>query len=541
MEGCAVSDVVEGQDASEVSVASDDAALISAVRSGDTAAYGILFDRHRDAATRLARQLSPSDADDLVAESFTRVLALLQDGKGPALAFRAYLLTAVRRLHVDRVRATAKVRPTDDVAELDRPTPSADRSEAVFESAAAAAAYSALPERWQLVLWHLDVEGEKPAAVAPLLGMTPNGVSALAYRAREGLRQSYLQHHLSVTQDEDCRTCTSRLAAYVRRGLSARANAEVEAHLDQCRRCTGLYLELIEVNRDLGGLLVPAVLGVSATGYLAATAAAGAAGTAAGAVGIKAVLSTATKTLVEPVKAAGSALGPTGVAASAVVATVATAGVVTVATQSEDIAPPPAAAASPAPKTSPESSPTPAPEPSPSAEALVVPPPTPTPEPEVVAEETPITEPPEEATEPEPTVEPAPTVEPPPVGVTDFGIGTASVGRDNRLLHRRITVDVTADAEPHPVARQVALRVDFDRRERFRGTLSPGWTCDVAPDQRFRSITCTATLAPGDGGTLVFRVLGLRAPGTVHVNAPDDPNAANDTRRLTSRLGLLAL
>ena len=44
-----------------------DAELISAVRGGDLEAYGELFARHSDAATRLARQLmSSSDADDLV-------------------------------------------------------------------------------------------------------------------------------------------------------------------------------------------------------------------------------------------------------------------------------------------------------------------------------------------------------------------------------------------------------------------------------------------------------------------------------------------
>ena len=37
-----------------------DAELIAAVRGGDQAAYGQLFERHRDAATRLARQLAGS-------------------------------------------------------------------------------------------------------------------------------------------------------------------------------------------------------------------------------------------------------------------------------------------------------------------------------------------------------------------------------------------------------------------------------------------------------------------------------------------------
>jgi DNA-directed RNA polymerase specialized sigma24 family protein len=43
-----------------------------------------------------------------------------------------------------------------------------------------------LPERWQAVLWHTEIEGSRPAEVASLLGLTANGVAALGYRAREG-------------------------------------------------------------------------------------------------------------------------------------------------------------------------------------------------------------------------------------------------------------------------------------------------------------------------------------------------------------------
>src|SRR3569623_1422991 len=84
-----------------------DAELISSVRGGDVSAYGDLFARHRDAATRLARQLvSGPDADDLVSEAFAKVLNVLLAGGGPDVAFRAYLLTAVRLLHVDKIRMT---------------------------------------------------------------------------------------------------------------------------------------------------------------------------------------------------------------------------------------------------------------------------------------------------------------------------------------------------------------------------------------------------------------------------------------------------
>src|SRR5918998_5276358 len=119
----------------------DDGALIAAVRSGDTDAYGELFARHADAARRLARSLTdPVAADDLVSEAFAKVLAVLQRGAGPDLAFRAYLLTAVRRLHVDGVRATDRVRPTEDQDVLDPAVELADPAVAGFERSAAARA-----------------------------------------------------------------------------------------------------------------------------------------------------------------------------------------------------------------------------------------------------------------------------------------------------------------------------------------------------------------------------------------------------------------
>jgi hypothetical protein len=38
-----------------------------------------------------------------------------------------------------------------------------------------------------------------------LLGLSANSVAALAYRAREGLRQAYLQMHLSGAVRDECR------------------------------------------------------------------------------------------------------------------------------------------------------------------------------------------------------------------------------------------------------------------------------------------------------------------------------------------------
>ncbi|HEY0487488.1 MAG TPA: sigma-70 family RNA polymerase sigma factor [Mycobacteriales bacterium] len=271
-----------------------DAELITATRGGDSAAFGALYLRHVDAARRLARSLvrDPSDVDDLVAESFAKILSTLRDGGGPDLAFRAYLLTALRNTFYDRIRRDRRLEVTGDMEPHDPGVPFVDTALEGLERSLAARAFARLPERWQMVLWHLEVEGETPAEVAPLLGLTPNGVSALAYRARERLRQAYLQEHIADHAGVDCEWTAERLGAHVRGGLSRRETARVRDHLDACPRCHLLYVELAEVNSGLRGLLAPLVLGSAAAGYLleparaAAAAGGGAAGSgAAGAAG----------------------------------------------------------------------------------------------------------------------------------------------------------------------------------------------------------------------------------------------------------------
>ncbi len=297
-----------------------DAELISRVRGGDVTAYGDLFSRHKTAANRLARQLVRGlDSDDLVAEAFAKVLNVLQAGGGPDVAFRAYLLTAVRRLHIDRVRSGQRLQTTDDLTPFDPGVPFKDTAVAGFERGAAAKAFASLPERWQLVLWHLEVEGQKPADIAPLLGMSANSVSALAYRAREGLRQAFLTMHLSDTSDTECRWVNEHLGAFVRKGLSKRDATKVQKHLDGCRRCSATYLELDDVNSNLAGIIAPLLLGAAAAGYLASSG-------AGAAVGVLAAFSKAKEVVVANSGAAAAAGIASAVAAAAVIAVVVTQG-----------------------------------------------------------------------------------------------------------------------------------------------------------------------------------------------------------------------
>ena len=249
-----------------------DAELIAAVRAGDRAAFAQLYERHERAARRMARQLSasPHDVDDLVAEAFARVFDMLSAGRGPDSAFRAYLLTAVRNGMYERARRDRRLELSEDMGRHDRGEPWVDPAEAELNSALAARAFASLPERWRTVLWYSEVEQESTAEVGSRLGLRPNAVAALAYRAREGLRQAFLQAHVSGCDEEACREAVARLGSWTRDRISTGDAARVEAHLATCRRCRQVAAELEEVNSGLRGLLSPLLLGGAATGPLAA-------------------------------------------------------------------------------------------------------------------------------------------------------------------------------------------------------------------------------------------------------------------------------
>jgi hypothetical protein len=167
------------------------------------------------------------------------------------------------------MRGAARLHTTDDLTPFDPGVPFHDTVLEGFENAAAARAFASLPERWQMVLWHTSVEGQKPADVAPLLGMSANSVAALAYRAREGLRQAFLTMHVAELEDDTCEWVRQNIGGYLRGGTSRRDAAKVDDHLDQCRPCMAIYLELTEVNSNLAAWLAPIVLGAAGTGYLA--------------------------------------------------------------------------------------------------------------------------------------------------------------------------------------------------------------------------------------------------------------------------------
>ena len=223
-----------------------DTDLLAAVRAGDTAAYGTLYERHRAATRQLAYALThdSADVDDLVAETFAKVFATLRAGRGPLVAFRAYLHTTLRHVCYHRARRDRRLEFTDDLTRYDAGEPFRDPTVERLERTYAARAFRQLPDRWRDVLWMTEVEGAGPAEIAPRLGLTPNAVAVLAHRAREGLRRLYLQQHVAAADRPDCRWTGERLGGHVRGRLAPRDTSRLQGHLAWCTGCRARLDEL---------------------------------------------------------------------------------------------------------------------------------------------------------------------------------------------------------------------------------------------------------------------------------------------------------
>lgn len=239
-----------------------DAVLTQAVRNGDVSAYGELYARHLGAARRVAASYGVDDAerDDLIAEGFMRVLRILRTGGGPDEDFRPYLLTTIRNTVISWRRRDSPLSVVPEVPDIVPAAGGEDPMGTRMHATLAADAFASLPERWRTVLWRTEIEGESPAQIAKLLGMTPNGVAALAYRAREGLRQAYLDQYVPDREHRTCRSVSAQLAKWVRHGVTTPKARRIAAHLDRCADCREVAADLRRLNQELPATIAPLLL-----------------------------------------------------------------------------------------------------------------------------------------------------------------------------------------------------------------------------------------------------------------------------------------
>jgi RNA polymerase sigma factor (sigma-70 family) len=242
-----------------------DAVLLDAVRSGDLVAYGVLFRRHAEPLRRAAFSYGTGvvEPHDLVAEAFVRVLLALRRGHGPRDGLRPYLLVTMRNLAAKRCSRENRVERYGDVSQLDfvpGAAPAVGCDEVAVERwkcRTVSSAFGTLPGRWREVLWALEVDGTTPRELAPQLGLSPNAVSSLAVRAREGLRRAYLEAQVPEASKPACKATRHRLAPWLRGDMSPHRAKLVTTHLDECTSCRAVATGLDEVNRELYPYMSP--------------------------------------------------------------------------------------------------------------------------------------------------------------------------------------------------------------------------------------------------------------------------------------------
>ncbi|MCU1413693.1 MAG: sigma-70 family polymerase sigma factor, partial [Microbacteriaceae bacterium] len=253
-------------------VTTSDESLVLRARAGDKGAFAELWQRHARSGMRVARQFTSSnDADDLVSEAYVRIYQRVLAGGGPEGAFRPYLYTTIRNLAARWGRSDKSIN-VEDIGEFESVVEGDDPATIALDRTLTVRAFRSLPERWQSVLWYTEVEGMDPHEVAPILGITANGVAALSYRAREGLRKAWLQAHVSdATSTGDCRWTIERLGDYARNGLTASVRERVTDHLSTCNKCTIISEEVDEVGSRLALVMIPLILGGAVGGMFLAS------------------------------------------------------------------------------------------------------------------------------------------------------------------------------------------------------------------------------------------------------------------------------
>lgn len=229
----------------------DEAELLAAARHGDQDALGVLFNRHAPGARRFAASLSSRiDPDDVVAEAFYLVIRSMRSGGGPRENFGSYLFTAVRRQALNQsIKGAREQAQGEEVL-----TRSADETVSPLDDGAAVndvvrRAIGRLPERWRLVLWKSVVEGATPEEIAKELGLKPNTVTSLSYRAREGFRLAMLAESMDPAPAgaRECRRAAEAMPGLIRGARGSHTN-KLEAHISWCPSCRAKFANLERAN-----------------------------------------------------------------------------------------------------------------------------------------------------------------------------------------------------------------------------------------------------------------------------------------------------
>jgi RNA polymerase sigma-70 factor (ECF subfamily) len=162
--------------------------LVARARSGDVAAYEELVRKYQGIATRVARMVAGSDAEDVAQEAFVRAYRAL-DGFREGAPFRPWLLRIVVNLAHNAVRARGRHERV--IARVPAASPASGADDAVIlndERRRLLDALRTLPERDRTVLTCRYLEGLSEAETGAVLECRIGTVKSRTSRALDRLR-----------------------------------------------------------------------------------------------------------------------------------------------------------------------------------------------------------------------------------------------------------------------------------------------------------------------------------------------------------------
>lgn len=170
----------------------EDHQLLDGLRALDARVIGDIYDRYSADVYRYARYRLNDDhlAEDIASDVFLRLLEAVQDGRGPRLNLKGWLLSTASHLVTDHLRRAYR-RPTEPITDalVDPIAAPADEFDHRQQSRDFERAYAFLTHEQQHVLALRFGEGYSLEDTAEVLKKNVNAVKALQFRALSSLQR----------------------------------------------------------------------------------------------------------------------------------------------------------------------------------------------------------------------------------------------------------------------------------------------------------------------------------------------------------------
>jgi RNA polymerase sigma factor (sigma-70 family) len=221
-----------------------DAVLVAAIRGGDPASWGTIFDRHRDAVWRLAFGIvrRRTDADDVVQATFLKAVESIDQLRDPA-ALRPWLLSIARRRALDMVRRVREVAydPGDDEWVEQSAALSGDALVAGLHqedlARLVAAAFDGLDPRDRAALELAERQELSGDELALSLDVTRDNAYQLLHNARDRFEASVTSLIVARNGRADCDDLDSLLEGWDG-NLTPLLRKRLARHMKRCGTCS---------------------------------------------------------------------------------------------------------------------------------------------------------------------------------------------------------------------------------------------------------------------------------------------------------------